>query len=512
MTDVKLTRGQQLAYEKELCERNFKDFIRFAWQHIDPAKFVHNWHVDVLADHLQACAEGRINRLLINISPGTAKSTILVLFSAWLWVRDPSKSILCASYSEKNALHDSLRVKRLIECAWYQRHWPTQIMADQNAKSKFENDKMGRREARPFESLTGGRADCLIIDDPHSVDDAKSAARRMSAVSTFLSAIPNRINDLRKSCIIVVMQRLHEDDVSGAILERPRLGYTHLSIPMIAGDPFDRTPTKIGWVDHRAEGELMFPSKFPLEELEGIKESMGALQFAGQYQQQPAPLDDGFFRRDWFHRFEKSELPSDLHYYMTSDHAPSGRHDYNVFRVWGVDHNRNLWLVDSFRRRCLMDEALGLRRDANGKTEIAAEGAFAMIRKYQVRGWFPEGDSTWNAIKSIVHAAMIETRTFTKIDPLAVKAGDKIAKASGYQAMASMGLVHLPVGQVGDDTLEEYASFPVGKNDDQVDADSGIARALEDMIPAYLPIADKRKKRSLFDHEDRWDQSDDCWA
>jgi len=507
-----ITRREALAFEKKLCERNFYDFIKLAWEHIDPAVYQDNWHVKVLADHLQACAEGRINRLLINISPGTAKSTILVLFSAWLWVRNPALSILSASYSEKNALHDSLRVKRLVECAWFQRLWPISIMGDQNAKSKFENDKMGRREARPFESLTGGRADCLIIDDPHSVDDAKSQARRMSAVSTFLSAIPNRVNDLKKSCIIVVMQRLHEDDVSGAILDRPGLGYTHLSIPMIAGPHGDRTETAIGWIDHRDEGELMFPSKFPQESLDAIKESMGPLQFAGQYQQQPAPDKDGFFVQDWFHRYKPEELPEHVHYYMTSDHAPSGRNDYNVFRIWAVDARRNIWLVDSFRRRCLMDEALGIIRTPEGKTQIAAKGAFALIQKYKPFAWFPENDGTWAAISGMVRSTMLETKTFCKIDPLPTKGnGDKVGKAVPYQALASMGMVHLPVGEIGDDALAEYAVLPAGKRDDQIDADGAIARALNDVIPAVVPVAEPTRMREMFDEDEFSDPLDDCW-
>ncbi|UZK69594.1 hypothetical protein OKW76_00445 [Sphingomonas sp. S1-29] len=513
MTEKKLLISQRLSYEKDLCERNFVDFIRLAWQHIDPAPYVHNWHVETLADHLQACAEGRINRLLINISPGTAKSTILVLFSAWLWVRNPSLSILSASYSEKNALHDALRTKRLIESQWFQRLWPLQIMGDQNAKSKFENSHMGRREARPFESLTGGRADCLIIDDPHSVDDAKSAARRNSAVSTFLSAIPNRVNDLEKSCIIVVMQRLHEDDVSGAILQRPALGYTHLCIPMIADDPADRIPTTIGWVDHRKAGELMFPTKFPMKHLDAIKASMGPLQFAGQYQQQPAPDTDGFFIRDWFKRYKPEELPQHVRYYMTSDHAPSGNNDYNVFRIWAIDHNRALWLVDSFRRQCLMDEALGLSRDSSGKIAIAPTGAFALIQKYKPAGWFPENDGTWAAIKGMVESAMLETRSFVNIQPLPTKgSGDKIGKAVAYQAMAAMGQVHLPVGPIGDIALEEYAMFPAGRRDDQVDADSAIARASAELIPAWIPTVEPVRKRSMWEDEQDYSSSDDCWG
>ena len=523
MTGVKFTKRDQLAYERELCRRSFKDFVRLAWPHVDTADFRHNWHIDVLADHLQATTDGRIKRLLINICPGSAKSLIVnVLFPAWLWTIRPTARVLSASHSFELATRDSLKTRRLIQSAWYQRRWPIQLRNDQDAKTKFESEYFGSREATPISSITGSRANFVIIDDPHSVDDAKSAAKRATTVDTFLSAIPSRLNDPDNDVIIVVMQRLHEGDVSGAILERPGLGYDHLCIPLFADDD-ERAPTSIGWTDPRAIGENMFPDRYTERVVEGYRASLGPLQFAGQYQQRPAPDEDGFFRRDWFHRYEtdprqgdasSKRLPANVHFYMTSDHAPSGNNDFNVFRIWAVDHNRALWLVDSFRDRCTMDVALGLLRDpSTGKTSIAANGAFALIRKWKPRAWFPENDGTWASIKSMVTAAMIETKTFVTINPLPTKgSGDKVGKAVPYQAMAAMGQVHLPVGEIGDVALQEYALFPAGRRDDQVDADAAIARALDDLIPAHLPTVEPIKKRSMFDDDDEWEASDDCWA
>jgi len=509
-----LTLRDQIVVEKALCERSFKDFVRIAWKQVDTAKYVHNWHVDALADHLQACAEGKIKRLLINICPGSAKSTIVnVLFPAWLWTIRPEARIISASYSEKLSIRDSLKTRRLIQSQWFQRRWAIHLQDDQNAKAKFENGSLGSREACPMGSMTGSRGNFVIIDDPHSVDDAKSAATRSKVVDTFLSSIPSRLNEPANDVIIVVMQRLHEDDVSGIILERPGLGYEHLCIPLLAGPVEDRIPTSIGWVDPRAEGENMFPARFDEEVVKGYKASLGPLQFAGQYQQTPAPADDGFFKRHWFHRFEPGEQPKNIHIYMTSDHAPSGNNDYNVFRVWGVDSNRNLWLLDSFRKRCTMNVALGIERDHTGKTIISSEGAFALMKKWKPHAWFPENDPTWSAIRPMVEAAMLETRTFVKIEALPTKgAGDKTGKAVPYQAMAAMGMVHIPNGEIGEEALAEYAVFPVGKRDDQVDADGAIARVLDEATPAFVPVPQKSKLKDAFADEQAWDSMDDCWA
>ena len=494
-----ITRAQAQRYERELCQRSLYDFIRLAWAHVDTAPFRDNWHIKVVADHLQAMFEGAAeNRLLINICPGSAKSLIVnVCFPAWIWTRDPSKRIISASHKEKLAIRDSVKCRRLIQSAWYQGHWPTPLQSDQNAKASFENLSGGAREAMPFTSMTGSRGNIVIIDDPLSVADAKSPAARETARETFLEAIPSRVNDPDKDLIIVVMQRLHEEDPSGIILDKPDLGYDHLCIPLFA-DGEVRPPTSFGWVDHRAEGENMFPGRFTEKYINAMKSSLGPFAFAGQYQQRPVPANDGFFIADWFNRFrlptrdDPGTLPTNLHHYMTSDHAPSGNGDYNVFRIWGVDETKQLWLIDSFRKKCIMDEALGVVRDtATGKTTIAQTGALALIRKYSPMVWFPENDNTWVAIRGFVESAMLETNTFCRIVPLATKgSGDKMGKAVAYQAMASMGRIHLPEGQIGDEALAEYATFPNGKHDDQVDADGAIARALADAIPAFsAPVA-----------------------
>ncbi len=489
MSKIAFTQAEILETQRQYYSRSFANFIAAAWSVVDSKPFRPNWHIGVVADHLQAVADGRITRLLINIPPGMAKSLIVgVMFPAWLWTRDPTKRIISASNSIKLASRDSRKTRNLIMSPWYQRLWPTELRDDENQKTAFENSHKGAREAMSFNSLTGSRANFVVLDDVHTVKGAKSAADRQTTVETFLESVPNRVNDPETDAIIVVMQRLHEEDVSGAILDRPDLGYDHLCIPMESEGP--RAPTSIGWVDHREPGELLFPKHLNAAAIVKIKASMGPFAFAGQYQQRPAPATDGYFSREWFHRYNPSELPKTLNYYMTSDHAPGGnaKGDWNVFRIWGVDASRNVWLVDSFRKRCLMDEALGIVRGSDGKVMLGQTGAIPLIKKWKPFGWYPENDGTWTAIKSFVMSAMRDTETYCRIEPLILKgAGDKEGKAQAYQAMASMGMVHLPKGQVGDDALAEYVTFPAGKHDDQVDADGAIARVIAEAMPAYIP-------------------------
>lgn len=502
------------AVERHLYEGSFYDFVQTAWCEVDPAPYKDNWHVEVLCDHLQAVADGRIKRLLINVPPGSGKSLISnVLFPAWLWTHSPEKSIISTSHNQALAIRDSTRTRRLIRSPWFQALWSRKIRHDQSAKLSFANHFGGVRQASPLGSMTGNRGNVVIVDDPHSRDSAQSAVKRAAAVETFLESIPSRLNDPENDAIIVIMQRLHRDDVTGAILDRPDLGYTHLCIPLYA-DGVDRPATSIGWKDHRAEGVNIFPDHYTEDAVLGFRTSLGPFAFSGQYQQNPIPSTDGFFKREWFHRYKPERLPENLLFYMTSDHAPSGSGDYNVIRMWGVDHNRNLWLVDSFREKCTMDAVIGVKRDPKtGKINLLPTGAISMIRKWKPLAWYPENDVAWVTTRSFLETAMLDTDTFVYLDPLPSKgSGDKVGKAQCYQAMASAGLIHLPEGEIGDEALLEYVAFPAGRHDDQVDADGALPRVIARAQPSFLaPISETVEMPDPWKPR-QWTDSDAAWC
>lgn len=481
------------AFEKALYEKSFYEFIKAAWQVIDPAPYKDNWHIEVIADHLQAVVAGEFQNLLNNVPPGCGKSLITnVFFPAWVWTTMPHKSFLSVAHKETLAIRDAVKMRRLVESDWYQSFWPTELMKDQNSKGDFANTRGGYRTCSPMANATGKRANFILVDDPHSVQEAKSDAYRKAAVDVFRGTLPTRLNDHNQDSIIVIMQRLHQEDVSGYILDNAGLGYAHLCIPYVA-DGEERAPTPIGWKDTRKEGELMWPEHVSQATVDKLKISLGPFGFAGQMQQNPVPASDGFFRAEWFKRYKPSDLPAHVHYYMTSDHAPAGKStsDYNVFRVWAVDEFRNIYLVDSFRKKCLMNEAFGIQRAETGKLALLPTGALPFIQKYKPLGWFPENDLTWTNNKGLIEAAMLETGVFCAIKPLPTKgAGDKVGKAQAYQAMASAGLVFLPEGHIGDEAIAEYVTFPAGRYDDQIDADGAIARAIYDVQGGYVaPIS-----------------------
>jgi hypothetical protein len=484
------------AARRKLYQDSFYEFVKAGWSVVEAEPYVDNWHIEAICDHLQAVAEGRITRLLINIPPRLGKSRLAsVLFPAWLWTRKPSKKIISTSHGDDLSTGHTVASRDLILSQWYQELWPTRLKSDQNQKTSYSNDKLGTRQALPFGSVTGWGANVLIVDDPHSVKSGESDAMRKTTVDLFFSSLKNRLNNMKRDAIIVIMQRLHEDDLSGKLLESDS-GYVHLCIPMeFEGD---KTANAFGWVDPRTEdGELLFPARFPpsvIEELKKGPDGLGLIKYAGQYQQRPVPRDDGFFVADWFNRYKApanlnvlNDLPRGCNFYMTSDHAPGGSGDYNVFRIWAVDGFRNVYLVDSFRKKCTMDVALGVTKAESGRMIAATAGALPLIRKWRPLSWFPENDPTWVTWQGFVRAAMIDTNIFCRVSAMSPR-GDKMSKASPYQAKASIGQVFLPEGPIGDEALAEYLRFPNAKHDDQVDADAAICRAMDEAITGfYVP-------------------------
>lgn len=280
-------------------------FVREAWPVLHPeTAYVHGWHIDAICEHLEAVSQGRIGRLLINVPPGMMKSLLVSVFwPAWEWTARPGLQYLTTSYSEGYVKRDSRRMRDLVESEWYQSLWGDKVSLSRTAEISFENTARGFREGKAFASLTGGRGDRVIIDDPHSTETAESPVERENTIRVFRESVPTRLNDPKTSAIVIIMQRLHEGDVSGVTLAL-RLGYVHLMLPMefeperacitmVGGAEFFRDPRSY-------DGELLFEDRFPREVVDRDKSTMTAYAVAGQFQQRPSPREGGLFKRHWF--------------------------------------------------------------------------------------------------------------------------------------------------------------------------------------------------------------------
>ena len=214
---------------KEKARRRLHDFVEQAWHVLEPeTPFVDGMHVRAICDHLQAVTEGRIGNLIINVPPGHAKSLLTAVFwPAWVWTDHPETRWLFSSYREPLATRDSVKCRRLIESDWYQERWGTryQLCGDQNQKNRFENTATGYRVVVPMFTGTGERGDYVVVDDPHSVEQAESDLERKKAVDWWNGSMATRLNDFATGHKIVIQQRLHEADLTGE-LQSERAGTT----------------------------------------------------------------------------------------------------------------------------------------------------------------------------------------------------------------------------------------------------------------------------------------------
>lgn len=441
-----------------MCGRSLSYFVERAWPHIISDTFQHNWHIDAVCEHLEAIADGQITRLLINIPPGTSKSTMVnVLYPAWLWGpgKQPHHKYISASHEQGLAVRDNRMMRNLVTSEWYQRLWPLKLQGDQNEKLYYENEKKGFRQACAVTSMTGRRGHTVAWDDPMSAEKAHSDLGRETVLRILKETVPTRLNDPATSAIIIIMQRLHEDDPSGYILAND-LGYEHLCIPM-EFEPERKCVTSIGWEDPRKEpGDLLDPVRFPPEVIERDKKAMGSYAWAGQMQQRPAPLEGGLWKLRWFKRstIVPEEYPMRTIHSWDTAYKKDQHNDPSACGVWKVrDQTNEAYLKEAFSERMEYPE---LRKRI---VELAERD---------------NPDVILIEDKASGQSLIQDLKTNTRLPVVAIKAeNDKMTRAVAAAGTIEAGRVILPTDAFWLDTyLNEILTFPNGKHDDQVDQTS----------------------------------------
>ena len=468
--NLELSRFDRQELMRDVC-KDFSQFIKYAWHTVDPGMtFVPGWHIDAMADHLTACSTGEIRRLLINIPPGFSKSTaVSVMFLPWLWgpAGKPSVRFIGASHEQTLSTRDNRRSRMIIDSEWYQEHWPTPLVGDQNEKTYFENKMVGWRQSCAVKSMTGKRGDFVTWDDPLSPEKAYSDADRNTANRIFTETLPTRLNDQKRSAIIVVMQRLHEDDVSGHILTN-ELDYDHLLIPM-EYEPDRAKTTSIGWRDPRSEeGELADPERFPKKEVEQLKKALGEFATAGQLQQRPYPRGGLLFKRDDFRVIKPDEVPNGIRWVRGWDIASSmdegtpytagvklGEHWVGGQRQFVVAHS------ERFRGKPVdVERRMLMTAQADGR---------------QVKGSIPQDPGAAGKAWAVYLVGQLAGYSYR----FSVESGDKVTRAEPFAAQVSAGNVSVVEGPWTKAYLDEIESFPAGKYADQTDATS---RAFSELV------------------------------
>lgn len=458
-----ITPEHVLEARRELSRRSLADFVKLAWHVIEPGQpYVHGPHIDAMCEMLEAVERGEIKRLLINVPPGTSKSTICgVFFPMWMWgpKRKPSSRFVGVAHEQTLGIRDNLKCRRLAASDWYQRLWgdTVQLTKDQNAKINFENTQTGFRQVATPSNITGRRGDIVLLDDPLSAENANSEAEREKVNLWFRESLPTRLNNPDSSAIVVVMQRLHERDVSGLIMAED-LGYEHLMLPM------RYEPERSCHLDWRTEpGELLFPARFSEATVNELEKTLGPYATAGQLQQRPAPREGGLFKPSWFEII---------------DAAPAG--GKRTVRAWDLAATKKAatnnpdWTAGL--RMSRYDNGWfvieGLKRLRGSPLEVeqtviqtaASDGAGVVVRMTQDPGQAGKAQAEQFVRKLAGYPVVSKPAT-----------GDKATRATPAAAQAEVGNIKiLRTGDAAQDAwitpfLDEVALFPAGAHDDQVD-------------------------------------------
>lgn len=490
------------------AEESLVEFIKQAWHVIEPAEpYVHGWHIDFIAEHLEAITRGETlddgtpyNRLLANVPPGTMKSLIVnVFWPSWEWgpCNMPHLRYVCAAHKVENlSARDSRRMRQLVTSDWYQKRWGDRVRLakDQNEKLNFHNLTGGFRIATAITSLTGIRGDRVIIDDPHSVDSAASEPMRESEVSTFLEAVPTRLTNPLRSAIVVIMQRLHERDISGVIIEK-NLGYDHIMLPM-RFDPGRAMPTKLGLEDPRSEeGELLFPARFPASVVDRDENVMGPYATAGQFQQSPEPRGGGIIQRDWWQLWDEASYPPMDYVVASLDTAYTTKqeNDPSALTVWGVfTRGTKATATKTITRDGMWQDITTSMEREYEKRSPSVILMTAWTERLQLHELVEKVAATCRRMrvdclliedKAAGHSVAQEIRRLYGHEDWAVQlvnpgAADKMARLYSVQHLFAEGMIHAPDRQWADAVINQCATFPRAKHDDLVDTTSMALRHL----------------------------------
>ena len=464
--------------ERELATRSFREFVVQAWRIVEPATpFVPGWHIDAIIHHLEAVSRGEIRNLLINVPPRHMKSLLVSVFwPAWEWVRWPERRWLFSSYAATLSIRDSVKCRRLIESPWYQRLWGDRfaLTSDQNTKGRFDNDRSGYRLSTSVGgTATGEGGDRIVCDDPHNVQEAESDSIRNGTLEWFDVVMSTRVNDPKTSAMVVVMQRCHQRDLSGHLLDKG--GWEHLCLP--AEYEGSKRVTSIGFSDPRMEqGQLLWPEQFREKEIADLKTNLGSYAAAGQLQQRPSPAGGGLIKPFWFRFWQPpgANLPPGLvrmpdgtqrsviaqpiahveEQVQSWDCSFKGldTSDYVVGQIWGRSGSSFL-LLDQVRGRMDLPATVKAVREQSKRWPNCC----AKLIEDKANG------------PAVMQMVAHEISGVLAVNP----EGGKVARAAAVSPLIEAGNVYLPHPMFMpwvSDFLEECAAFPFGAHDDQVDA------------------------------------------
>ena len=440
------------------------------------------WLVRSMAWHLEEVEAGREKRLIINVPPRHLKSiSASVAFPAYVLGRNPATTIILVCYSNELSEKMMRDLREIMESAWYRRTFTRTRLKVNRADEIITTENGGVNVTSVKGTLTGRGADIIILDDPIKPGSALSDAERRSTNDWLGNTLFSRLNDKRTGRIVVAMQRLHEEDVTGYLTEAPDHGWTVLKVPAIAEE---ETVYRVGnrhgeeWY-RRPVGSVIDENREDRPTLDRLRRELGSLHFSAQYQQEPLPREGNLIKREWLRPFdleavERSSFQAIVASWDTASEAGPGN-DYSVGTIWGI-RNDGFYLLWLYRRRLSYPQ---LKRHIE---ETCAE--------HDVDGLILErADSGRNLRHDVKRPDGAKVFSIVPKD----SKEDRVAAASG---LIESGKVFIPESAPWLNTfLTELLGFPGTRFDDQVDSVSQFLNAMRSSrrLPIILGAAANRR-------------------
>lgn len=474
-----LLQALELAQEQSQYT-DLRSFAEQAWQVLEPGTpLVWNWHLDYLCEQLTQFRNGIIRRLILNVPPQTMKSRLAsIFFPCWVWATEPHRRFICSSYSDSLSADLSVQRRKVMRSEWFQTTFPGKVEfeKDQNEKGEYANTAGGRMFATSTGSTaTGKPSDFIIIDDPMNPQKAESEAERKTSNNFVDQTLMPRLSNQVTGCILIIMQRLHEDDTTGHVLSKEPGVWTHTRMPMEAEENEVWEFPISGRIVERSVKELLWAERFPKQVASSLKVSMGSRAYAGQYQQRPAPAEGAIIKRAWIQYYKQDPREKvkecdnviaswDLTFKETKDS------DFVVGGVWGTKGSYKI-LLDQVRDRMDFPTACNAVRSMKAKWP-------------QITSHLIEDKANGPAVISSLRR---EISGLIPIEPQGSKEARLHAVSPEFESMC----VWLPDPEFAPwvhDFVEEICSFAgegTTKHDDQVDQTSQALNRLR-MFPSGI--------------------------
>lgn len=469
-----------------LVRSNFRTFVHKVFLTLSPGQtYVPSWHLDAIACRLERVRRGEIKRLIINMPPRSLKSiTASVAFPAFVLGHNPTRRIICVSYSGDLAKKHANDFRAVLEARWYRELFPGTRIGQKDSEIEIELTARGGRLATSVGgTLTGRGGEMIIIDDPLKPDDAYSDAKRNAANEWFKNTLMSRLDDKRTGAIVIVMERVHLDDLTGFV-QALSDDWEVLGLPAIALVD-EHIPISTYEVHHRTVGQALSPEREQLWVLEEMRLQLGSDAFSAQYQQEPAPPGGAMIKRKWISRYREPPPPEKTLYRVQSwDTASKGgpENDFSVCTTWSVTRDHQWHLIGVFRKRVDYPEL---------KAAVRALAATHYAHTVLVED-AGAGTSLVQELRGVISGI------------IAVKPHDDKVSMAVVSAKFEAGQVFLPERAPWLADFEtELFSFPGSRHDDQCDS---VSQALLDdsmrfpmtISPEALALFSRPRPRTQF--------------